>query len=1110
MAQGAQGQEVLHAVSHRQTCGNCGTTHRYRQCPAYLDVCSACGAKGHWSQCCRKTRGGKVQGKARSDVQGRDRDTKTSFSPGRKKKHRDSRKSSKFKNVHCLESDYSTDGEAYQKDFFSITISNKCLHEIAEARVIRSDEAYTCLDVQPPGLKRDDYTLKLKIDTGASGNTLPLRTFHQMYGTNQKQLPFLQPAHNVKLTVYNGQEITCVGKLDMPCQFRSSGWKVATFYVVDVPGPAVVGLPTSRELNLVTINTDAIGITKGMPAKSILKPKTTLKGKLHSIDDLRREYPNQFDQIGNFPGEAKLLLKDDAEPFIDAPRKCSIHLKDKLRAELQSLVEQGVIRKVEEHTDWCSSLAFSTKKDGSLRICLDPQRLNKSLRRCPHRIPTVEELNPAFAKAKVFSKLDAKAGYWSVHLDDESQLLTTFRTPFGRFCWKRLPFGLSTSQDIFQARMDQILEGLDGVVGIADDVCVFGQNDDDHDDNLINLMNRAADKGLVFNSSKCAIKTDSISFFGNLYTADGIKPDPAKVQDIRNMPTPRNKEELESFLGMMNYLSQFIPHFALKTETLRGLVKAKSPWTWDETYQTCYDELKNAISDQSCVKYYDANTPTELQVDASQKGLGAALVQNHQPIVFASKALNECQSRYSNIEREMLAVVHGIQRFHTYLFGQQFTVITDHKPLVAICAKPLHAAPPRLQRMLLKIQGYNFTIQYRPGTEMVLADTLSRLPNPKEHKEIPLDVQVHTMDLEVEDPEGLTVALINFRKEKEDQLREETKKDPVLNSLAELIYVGWPNAMKELPTSLRPYWFFRDELVIEAGVILKGRQILIPKCMQHEILEKLHDGHQGVEKTRRLSRESVYWLNINKDIEALCKQCPACQENQDGNQKEPLIPHECPAKPWQHIASDLFEIKGQQYLLTVDRYTKYPLVEQMNFPVTSQRVADKIKSYCSLFGRPERLTTDNGPQYTGQEFKKSVETWGIDHHTTSPHYSRSNGFIERHVRHIKSVLKKTIQSGQDIQLALLNLRATPIDCKLPSPGELMFSRPLTTLPSCTAPDVESHRHHMYQQQMSMKNHHDRTSRQSELPSLHVGQPVRILNTVAKTWCPARYHREALH
>ncbi len=226
-------------------------------------------------------------------------------------------------------------------------------------------------------------------------------------------------------------------------------------------------------------------------------------------------------------------------------------------------------------------------------------RGNKSLLRWSHHIPTVQELNSAFAKAKVFSKLGTKAGYWSVHFDEVSQLLTKFRTPFGHFCWKRLPFGLSTSQDIFQAHMDQILEGLEGVAETVDDVCVFRQNDDECNDNLINLMNRAADKGLVFNSSNCAIKMDSISLFGNLYTADGIKPNPAKVQDIRNMPMPGNKEELESFLGMMNYLSQFIPPFTLKTEAPRSLVKVKS---WEETYQTCYDELKNATSDQSCLK----------------------------------------------------------------------------------------------------------------------------------------------------------------------------------------------------------------------------------------------------------------------------------------------------------------------------------------------------------------------------------------------------------------------------------------------------------------------------------------------------------------------------
>ena len=136
--------------------------------------------------------------------------------------------------------------------------------------------------------------------------------------------------------------------------------------------------------------------------------------------------------------------------------------------------KQGVIRKVSEHTDWCSSLAYCVKKDGSLRICIDPQKLNQALKRCPHKVPTLEELNPQFAGSTDFSKLDAKAGYWSVHLDPDSQLITTFRTPFGRYCWTRLPFGLRVSQDIFQARMDEILEDLPGVVGITDDVCFTG------------------------------------------------------------------------------------------------------------------------------------------------------------------------------------------------------------------------------------------------------------------------------------------------------------------------------------------------------------------------------------------------------------------------------------------------------------------------------------------------------------------------------------------------------------------------------------------------------------------------------------------------------------
>ena len=260
----------------------------------------------------------------------------------------------------------------------------------------------------------------------------------------------------------------------------------------------------------------------------------------------------------------------------------------------------------------------------------------------------------------------AKAGYWAVKLDESSQLLTTSRTPFGRYCWRRLPFGLNNSQDIFQARMDSILEGLKGVVSIAADVCVFGATETFdsiviYDVILINLMERAKREGLVFNSTKCHIKKSEISFFGNAYIKDGIKPDIHKFRDLKNIPKPQSKEELMRFLGVITYLSQFIPGLADRAHSLRGLLKKTSDFIWETDHQQEFEQLKNSVTSEACLQYYDRSAPVTLKVDASQKGLGAALLQNEKPVAFGSKTLTDCQSRYSNIEREMLALVFGIQ-----------------------------------------------------------------------------------------------------------------------------------------------------------------------------------------------------------------------------------------------------------------------------------------------------------------------------------------------------------------------------------------------------------------------------------------------------------------
>lgn len=463
-----------------------------------------------------------------------------------------------------------------------------------------------------------------------------------------------------------------------------------------------------------------------------------------------------------------------------------------------------------------------------LRICLDPRHLNKALKRPHHKIPTIEELMHHFAGAKLFSKLDAKAGYWSIHLDRDSQLLTTFESPYGRYCFLRLPFGLNVSQDIFQMKMDQILEQVDGAVGIADDVAVYAKSAEEHDKVLHKLIQIAKDNGLVFNSTKCKIKSKSISFFGMIFSEDGVSPHPEKINDLRNMPSPTCKKELQEFLGLFTYLSPFIPNLADKTYVLRDLLKKEAMFLWEEHHNQCFENLKTEISQNSTLTYFNTTEMVTLQTDASLKGLGAALMQNGKPIAYASKSLSDTEKRYACIERELLAIVFGVQRFHTYLYGRQFKVLTDHKPLVMILQKTLTSAPPRLQCMILKLQGYQMHIEYVPGKEMTLADTLSRLPSTKNKDTIELDVRVD---------------LVRFSSDRLNDMRTETKNDPVLNQLLEVIITGWPDSIKDLPPTLRSYWSYRDELSVNDGIILKGARISVPENQQKTILDQLHYSH---------------------------------------------------------------------------------------------------------------------------------------------------------------------------------------------------------------------------------------------------------------------------
>ena len=264
-----------------------------------------------------------------------------------------------------------------------------------------------------------------------------------------------------------------------------------------------------------------------------------------------------------------------------------------------------------------------------------------------------------------FSKLDVKSGYWCVQLDEDSQLLTTFNSPFGRYCFQRLPFGLKVSQDVFQQVMDKVLGGLKGVVSITDDITVYGNSQEDHDANLHQLMERARETGLVFNYHKCKINQEEVPFFGSIYSKDGVRADPIKVQAIAELATPSSKKELQSFLGMVTYLSPYIPKLSELTAPLRNLLPKEADFQWNHEQQKAFQQLKDHICRAGTLAYFDPAKPAVVQADASQNAIGVALTQEGKPIAYASKSLTDTERRYANIERELLACVFGAERFHT-------------------------------------------------------------------------------------------------------------------------------------------------------------------------------------------------------------------------------------------------------------------------------------------------------------------------------------------------------------------------------------------------------------------------------------------------------------
>lgn len=911
--------------------------------------------------------------------------------------------------------------------------------------------------------------VRFKIDSGAQCNVIP-STVCSKAGIKKLH------RSKAKLVSYTGHSIKTIGKADISISVQGK-YHVIPVQVVDSETVPVLGLQSSVDLGLIQ--------------------RVYTAEKQPTLEDVKSKHANLFNGIGCLPGEHKIEVDETVPPVVQPPRRIPHTLKAKVKAELQRMMDMNIITKVEQPTKWVNPITIVRKPSGGVRICLDPRNLNKAIKREHYPLKTAEEVAASINGAKIFSKLDASSGFYQIKLAEESTWLTTFNTPFGRFKFERLPFGITSASEIFQRTLSQVLENMEGCDVIIDDILVWGEDLQEHNDRLEKVLTQCEKVDLRLNEQKCKFAETEVDYVGHIFGADGLKPNQDRIKSITDMAVPDDKKSLQRFLGMVNYFGKFIPNLSTLTHPLRELLEKDVAWHWTERHDTAISKLKEALTQAPVLKFFDVEANIKISVDASSYGLGACVLQNEQPVAYASRSLNTAERNYAQIEKEMLAIVFGLTKFHQYAYGKSVDVETDHKPLESLFKKPLSQAPQRIQRMMLKVQQYDLNVKYSPGETLHIADTLSRAPvhNVNDNKaNVTEEFEVHL--------------LVDVSHKKMAEIISRTDADLVLSKVKDIVINGWPKDRSQCDPEVLEYWNFRDELCICDGLLLKGDRIVIPASMRADTIDKLHESHLGIDKCISRAQQSVFWPGLRTQLQDKIAKCEVCNKHRNKQVKEPLKPHDVPDRPWQILASDLFYFNNDRYIVLVDYFSKFFEISKL-VDGKSSTVIHSLKQQFSRHGIPEVLKSDNGPEYASDEFAKFMTSYGIEHVTSSPNYAQSNGLAERTIQTVKKLLKKAMDDNQDPYLAILELRNTAIPgVSDMSPVELLFGRKTRTrLPTRTSLlkpryDNLKIKQQLQDKQQHMKNTYDKSAK--PLPDLQKGDNVRMRSNDSKSWEPARF------
>ena len=901
---------------------------------------------------------------------------------------------------------------------------------------------YSRLDVAHVG------RIAFLLDSGAECNILPKESL------SEKSLNLMRPTSTV-LRAYDQSIIPCLGTVTLEVRNPKNGMKKSFQFRVVESGAAILGLNAVLKMKLMEIRDQNV-------FRLTNQKKLTPKEMKNSILE---KYGEVFGpDLGVIKGvNVQIRLKENAKPVFCRARPVPFSMLEKVENALNRAVQDGTLEKIDS-SEWASPCVHVLKQNGDVRICSDfKSSLNPQIHVDQHPFPNLDELSVVFSGCKVFAKIDFSRCFEQLKVHSDSRDLLTINTHKGLFRHKRLPYGISCAPAICQRTIESILNSVPNVPGKhylrMDDVLIGAKTTDDLLIHVEKILEKLRSIGARLNVKKFEFGVPKIGFTGHLISEKGVETDPQKCQSILKAPAPTNKTELKSFLGLVQYYARFCSNLSDVATPIRKLLRNDVDFIWSDDCDQAFQAIKKKLTNTPILAFYDPNHPLILQCDASPFALGCVLSTiidgEERPIEYAHGSLSPTEQKYSHLDKEALSIVYGVSKFHKYLYGREFTILTDHRPLVHIFGENKHLpaiATARIFRWALLLSQYQYKIQYKPGSSHMNADYLSRFPaDPWEDWK---DSATKQYTKQINSLSAITCL----------ELADETRKDPVLSQVLKFTLDGWNEHCCPHP-SLRQYFKKRHEMTVHDGCLLWGSRVCIPTSLQQRMLDELHSSHPGIVRMKCLAREHCYWPSIDTDLERRVNNCSICQDYRPPTPPGKIETLRWPStnRCWERIHIDYApKFMGKALLILVDSHSHWVeigITSSQN--MSSQTTIKMLQAWFHRYGYPETLVSDNGTNFVSAEFEEFLKSIGTKHCLSAPGHPATNGTAERVVQTVKRSLTK-ILAGQvsknlynAVDAWLLDYRSTPHSATSISPAEIFLGRKVRTKKSIMKPIVRT-------------------------------------------------------